>query len=266
MKSGWDEGFCAQFMSHRDKGYGVVVMINANQPDFIWELIRSVARAYQWDNYVVDHTKLESDPASLEAVSGRYRTGSDALITVTHTGGQLFMQDLTNEPIELFRITDSTYVSRDIAHPIQFKQDIVEGMMRMVRYNENDGSVLEDHLRMTEGEHVPFDFILAGRVEEALADYRALKAQDPKDFAAYEQRLNDLGYNLMGKGKVVEARDLFYVNMHLFPESANVYDSYAEACLKNGEKELALLNYKKALAMAPENSNAARVIEELETN
>ena len=54
------------------------------------------------------------------------------------------------------------------------------------------------------------------------------------------------------------------MNIHLYPESANVYDSYAEACLKNGEKDLALVNYKKALAMVPENANAAQIIKELE--
>ena len=136
--------------------------------------------------------------------------------------------------------------------------------MDMVRYNEGDGSVLEALARMLEGEHIPFEFILAGRPEQALAGYRALKAQDPNDMAVQERSQNDLGYELMSKGRVVEARDLFFVNMHLYPKSANVYDSYAEACLKNGENELALVNYKKALAMAPENINAARVIEELE--
>ena len=64
--------------------------------------------------------------------------------------------------------------------------------------------------------------------------------------------------------KVVLARDLFYVNMHLYRNSSNVYDSYAEACLKNGEEELALANYKISFAMDPKNSNAERVIKELE--
>lgn len=72
------------------------------------------------------------------------------------------------------------------------------------------------------------------------------------------------GYELMGLGENVKARDLFYVNVALYPASSNVYDSYAEACLKNGEEALALINYKKALAMDPKNTNAERVIEELE--
>ena len=43
-----------------------------------------------------------------------------------------------------------------------------------------------------------------------------------------------------------------------------MYDSYAEACLKLAEKQEALRNYKRALAMNPQNTNAARIVAELE--
>ncbi|MBK6542751.1 MAG: beta-lactamase family protein [Flavobacteriales bacterium] len=261
---GWDEGFCAQFMAHRDKGYGVVVLINANQPDFYWELIRSVARAYNWEGYIPTYTKLESDIASLQKVSGRYRTGSDAFVTVSHKGTRLFKQTMEDEAVEIFRISDSTFISREDARPIQFKQAVGDSAARMLRLNENDGSVENGYPRMTDEEHIPFEFVLAGKPDEAVAAYRTLKSAAPEDEAVHEGRLNDFGYSLMATGKTVLARDIFYVNMHLYPTSSNVYDSYAEACLKNGEEELALVNYKKSFAMDPNNSNAARVIKELE--
>jgi len=261
---GWDEGFCAQFMAHRDKGYGVVVLINANQPDFYWELIRSVARAYDWEGYIPTYTKLENDIASLQQVSGRYRTGSDAFVTVSHKGTRLFKQTMEAEAVEIFRISDSTFISREDARPIQFKQAVGDSAARMLRLNENDGSVENGYPRMTDEEHIPFEFVLAGKPDEAVAAYRTLKAAAPEDEAVQEGRLNDVGYSLMATGKTVLARDIFYVNMHLYPKSSNVYDSYAEACLKNGEEELALVNYKKSFAMDPNNSNAARVIKELE--
>jgi hypothetical protein len=43
-----------------------------------------------------------------------------------------------------------------------------------------------------------------------------------------------------------------------------VYDSYAEACLKLGDKEQALLHYKRTLALEARNSNAERIVSELE--
>ncbi len=59
-----------------------------------------------------------------------------------------------------------------------------------------------------------------------------------------------------------QAQDIFHVNVLLYPTSANVYDSYAEASLKLGDKALALTNYKRAAAMDPKNTNAARVVQE----
>lgn len=52
---GWDEGFSSHLIAHKEKGYGVVILTNSNHPDFISELIRSVALTEQWDNYLPDN-------------------------------------------------------------------------------------------------------------------------------------------------------------------------------------------------------------------
>lgn len=255
---GWDEGFCAQFIAHRDKGYGVVVMINANQPDFMWELIRSVARAYDWEGFIPNYTKLPMDAATLARVSGRYRTGAGEVCAVSHHDGRLFRSFNGGEPEELFRITDSTYIARADRRPVQFMPGT------MLTLDREDRHVLSTDPRMGDDEHVPFEFVLEGKPEQAVAAYRAQKAAQPDEPTVQEAFLNNLGYELMNRGQVVPARDLFFVNIALYPASANVYDSYAEACLNNGEEALALTNYKKALAMNPDNGYAARVIKELE--
>lgn len=261
---GWDEGFCSQMIAHRDKGYGAVVMINANQPDFQWELIRAVARAYDWSGFIPTYTSVEMDAAELERVSGRYRTGADEVCIVSHSGGRLFRQYNAGKPEELFRISDSTYICRDDRRPVQFVSASGNEPAVMVTLDRKDRHEMDRDPRMRDGEHVPFELVLAGKPDEAVAVYSALLAADPKERAVQEGVINNAGYQLMGEGKVVLARDLFYVNTKLYPESSNVYDSYAEACLKNGEEELALVNYKKSFAMDPKNSNAERVIRELE--
>jgi CubicO group peptidase (beta-lactamase class C family) len=57
---GWNEGFSSDFKSHRDNGYGVVVLTNANQPPFIDEVMNSVAWAYQWANVVQEYEPLKA--------------------------------------------------------------------------------------------------------------------------------------------------------------------------------------------------------------
>ena len=50
------------------------------------------------------------------------------------------------------------------------------------------------------------------------------------------------------------------MNVKLYPKSSNVYDSLGEAYMKNGDKELAIENYKKSLELAPNNENAKQML------
>ena len=71
-----------------------------------------------------------------------------------------------------------------------------------------------------------------------------------------EAELNLYGYQLMNNGKLNEAIKIFKLNTERFPDEWNVYDSYAEALNKNGNKEDALKNYEIALSKAPENQKS----------
>lgn len=70
-----------------------------------------------------------------------------------------------------------------------------------------------------------------------------------------ESELNYLGYNLLRKKKIDEAIEIFRLNVELYPESWNVYDSLGEAYMIKGSKKLAIQNYKKALEMSPESKH-----------
>ena len=48
--------------------------------------------------------------------------------------------------------------------------------------------------------------------------------------------------------------------MQKYPQSANVYDSLGEAYFVNGDLELAMENYKKALVLDPASKNAKHMI------
>jgi Flp pilus assembly protein TadD len=83
--------------------------------------------------------------------------------------------------------------------------------------------------------------------KDAVARYRELRrnAADKYDFAVWQ--LNSMGYDLLRKGDTVAAIDVFRLNVEQFPQDANVYDSLGEAYLKQGDKTLAIENYKKSL-------------------
>ena len=95
--------------------------------------------------------------------------------------------------------------------------------------------------------------------------YQALIEEDPNTPVANEDELNMMGYRFLWQEKHKIAKDLFEINMKLYPESFNVYDSYAEVCMEMGENDLAIKYYEKSLSLNPENRNATNQLEKIKT-
>ena len=257
---GWNEGYCGQIYGHLKNGKGAVILINANQPDFMGEVMRSIASAYDWPAFVPHYKEQPLEATALDAFTGRYRVGSDDLVTITRSGNKLIRQALHQEPNTLVHIGDNAFVSRLDERFRKFVPDSTGGMTIRVM-DALDATSYGTLQRMKDDEHIPFEAIERGDRDAAVRAYSAL---DPTDPAVREEWLNNLGYGLLNEHKLQQAQHILYVNMQLYPKSANVYDSYAEACLKLGDKEQALVNYKRALSLDPQNTNAARVVAELE--
>ena len=98
---------------------------------------------------------------------------------------------------------------------------------------------------------------------EAISEFNQHKDNKEEYFVA-EGELNNLGYNLLGNNKTDEAIEIFKLNVVMFPESANVYDSLGEAYLKNGNNEQAIANYKKSVELNPENQNGKKILSDLQ--
>lgn len=99
--------------------------------------------------------------------------------------------------------------------------------------------------------------------EKAPEAYKTLKAKDP-NYQPGEAEVNQWGYTLMRQEKLKEALEIFKLNTVLYPQSGNVYDSLAEAYEANGNRELAIKNYKRSLELDPKNGNAIVQLKRLE--
>ncbi len=259
---GWDEGFSSDMVAHKTKGYGVVILTNSNHPEFIEELIRSVAHTYSWSNYVPIYERKEMDTTKFSIVRGRYKNTNDGLITVYNKGSRLFKKTLRGASNELFQISDTSYISRESEQVVQFKTNPKDGQLHILLME--NGKQVFNHPQLKSTERVPHEFILEDNADAALKGYQALLKANAKDESVNESNLNQQGYNLMNEGKLKLALAVFKVNMQLYPSSANVYDSYGEALAKNGDIELAITNYKKALAIDPKNKSTAKALAELQ--
>jgi len=105
--------------------------------------------------------------------------------------------------------------------------------------------------------------VLAGGVEDAQQRIRNYQAEPANAYHNIEPELNHLGHSLMGEGKLAAAIEVFKLNVRAYPRSANVYDSLAEAYAKQGAKQLAVENCRKALELDPLNEHAAEEINRL---
>jgi tetratricopeptide (TPR) repeat protein len=76
--------------------------------------------------------------------------------------------------------------------------------------------------------------------------------------------INRIGYNWMTMGHILEAIEVFKLNVEAFPQSFNVYNSLGEAYFKNGDTKNAIKNYEKSLELNSGNANAKKMLNKLE--
>ncbi|WP_148232114.1 prolyl oligopeptidase family serine peptidase [Maribacter sp. HTCC2170] len=79
-----------------------------------------------------------------------------------------------------------------------------------------------------------------------------------------EGMLNTLGLRLSLNSKQIEQGvNVFLLALHIYPKSANLYDSLAEGYFYNKDFKNAISNYKKSLEINPENQNAIDRLKQL---
>lgn len=88
--------------------------------------------------------------------------------------------------------------------------------------------------------------------------YKSISTKFGFDVQVPEGIINNLGYNALGNEKFDKAIEVFSYNVKMYPNSANVYDSLADAQEASGALNKAYKNYAKALELAePSDANKA---------
>jgi tetratricopeptide (TPR) repeat protein len=97
-------------------------------------------------------------------------------------------------------------------------------------------------------------------IDTAVELYRKFKSDYPEHIFFQEGTFNVMGYRNLQTGRVPEALKIFELNADAYPNSANVWDSYGEACLAAGDYRKALENYKKALEILPHDNTTPEAL------
>ena len=128
----------------------------------------------------------------------------------------------------------------------------VEGTVQEVPNNKK----ISISQTLKENSHLP--------VEERVALYHRLKKENPEGYNfENEDELTMYGYSLLWSNLTEEAIVIFKLIVEQFPESSNPYDSLGEGYMVNGDTTRAIANYKRSLALNPDNFNAEDQIERM---
>jgi dienelactone hydrolase len=101
--------------------------------------------------------------------------------------------------------------------------------------------------------------------DKAISIWQEAKKKDP-GFILPKMEVDAFGGRLMRGGKLNEAVAVLKLNVAMYPESFDTYDSLAQAQEAAGDKQSAIANYKKSLELNGGNTNAVNRLKKLESN
>lgn len=257
---GSNEGFRCQMLANKEKGYGAAVMTNSESGNEILpEILRSIAAAYQWEGYrtePVEPAKL--DAAALASRAGRYQLSSDEVLTLTPNKERMDARVSLQQGFELIPISADTFLRADAEVEYRFARD-ASGRDEIVIAPQQGKT--RTGKRVAETVRVPAEELEAGKFDAATAGYQRLRDANPSDPSVEEGRLNALGYALLSRNEFKGAIAILLMNTKLYPDSANTYDSLAEAHMKAGDRKQAIALYRKALETLPRDKSPEGVKE-----
>lgn len=201
-------------------------------------------------------------PEFINEITGRYLFNANEEIEVYFENSELFLKWRGAEKIEPLYLGENTYFIKEMNKKIEFlkpegsttytitevpDEDTPE--VKRVRYNKLPDSV-----------QVPSTYLKNKEYDKALEGYLAIQKEDSTNVFIEEHVFNRAGYNKLNEKKYEDAIGLFKINVALYPESDNVYDSLADAYARNGDSLEAYQNYKKALQYNTGNKRAKRFV------
>lgn len=210
---------------------------------------------------VISCTNSSNSEQFIEKTAGRYLYNSDELITVYFKDKTLFIEWHGATAIKPLKIDKNTFFVKEMNEKIQFTNNPKDGIdyIVLIPKQEND-SIVYRFKKLAANEKTPSEYLNNNEFDKALEAYINIQKKDSLDPVIKESKFNQLGYKTLKDKNYKKALQFFKINMTLYPNSSNVYDSYADALKRKGDTLQAIEFYKKAVALDSGNNKAKRFI------
>ncbi|WP_287005861.1 tetratricopeptide repeat protein [Xanthomarina sp.] len=207
---------------------------------------------------------IDYPSAFKEASSGRYLYSPDELMEVFYKNDQLYIKWKGAE-IKPVVLDQHTFFVPDLYQKLQFVQHPETKQRYLSVITEaSASSTTYNYIKVSDTFKTPSMYLRDKAYGLALEGYLNIQAEDPESMFIIEQDFNSLGYQYLREKAYADAIEVFKINVALYPESDNVYDSLADAYARSGDSLQAYQNYEKALELNSGNRRAKTFMDSYE--
>jgi tetratricopeptide (TPR) repeat protein len=202
-----------------------------------------------------------TSPEFIQQVTGRYLFNPDETIEVYFEDTNLMMKWRGADKITPMNLGDNNFYVKEMNEKIQFLKNPKDQKQYICLVPKDKNEEIKfDFKKLNDNEDVPSNYLKNKEYSKALEGFKVIKEKDTAKNYIDEYKINRIGYQKLRDKEYIEAIEIFKVNIALFPESDNVYDSLAEAYFRNKDTINAIENYKKAIAIDSGNRAAKRFL------
>jgi tetratricopeptide (TPR) repeat protein len=103
--------------------------------------------------------------------------------------------------------------------------------------------------------------LAAAGFDQAVPEYERFAVRNP-GFKLDDNALYGWGLQLAQAGRPAQAREIFRLGAHLYPDQSIMHDGLGEMQAKTGQAQDALVSYRRVLELDPKNADAIRYVKE----
>jgi CubicO group peptidase (beta-lactamase class C family) len=213
-----NDGFCGQFWGSIEGGYGVAVFLNTDNPKLLQEVINSVAKVYQWQNFHKEPVRRSSIPVDEKTLK-------------TYEGLYLFDDTwaaVGKKDNEYHFYTSWTFAKMHFLTPTRFFNEEFQAEKEFLK--DANGKVT-GYSRTVNGQEFP----------------RARKIFNPDTVAFSIEVINEIGWYFFETKNYKESLRYFTRGTQLHPQDLNIWVNKAHMHVLNQEPEKARDIYKTNL-------------------
>lgn len=210
---------------------------------------------------VTSCTSTKNSETFMKATSGRYLFNVNEVLEIYFENAEMHAKWRGNDDIELLKINDSAFYMKELNEKMLFVSK-PKMHIELAEKTEHKG-IKYNFKKMEFDEKIASEYFIDKEFDKALVAFKKIQQEDSLDPAIRERSINRLGYDFIRKDDFNSAIEIFKINAELYPRSSNVFNSLGEAYYLKKDTINALLNFKKSLAINPENRSSKQFMKKV---